>query len=93
MAESEAARQERVIGALVRAGMAPADAARVVETAAAADQRLPTDQEIADDAREVGTPGDIENSRQWWWLTLARMPGWQTFTRVLDAQTKEQNNA
>ena len=88
MAESEAARQERVIGALVRAGMAPADAVRVVETAAAADQRLPTDQEIAEDAQEVGTPGDIENSRQWWWFTLAKLSAWQTYTRVLDAQPK-----
>lgn len=74
---------------LVLAGMAPSDAVRVVETAAAAKQQLPTDQEIAEDAQEVGTPADIENSRQRWWYMLAKLPAWQTYTRVLDAVTSD----
>ena len=86
MAESEAQRQERVIRSLVQAGMMPSDAERAVQTAAEAEQRLPSDTEIADDAAAVGTEGAVENSRQWWWFTVAKLKAWQTFTRVLDAK-------
>lgn len=93
MAESEAQRQERVIRALVQAGMMPSDAERAVQTAAEAEQRLPSDTEIADDAAAVGTEGAVENSRQWWWWTLAKLTAWSTYTRILDAQPKEPDNA
>lgn len=84
--QAEARRQERAIAALVEAGMMPGDAERAVRAAAAAEQRLPSDTEIADDVALVGTDADIENSRQWWWWTLAQKTAWQKFTRVLDAQ-------
>lgn len=89
MAESEPQRQERVIRALVLAGVQPSDAVKVVEEAAKAEQRLPTDSDIADDAAAVGTAEDVENSRQWWWWTLTKLTAWSTYTRVLDAQPKE----
>lgn len=87
--ESEPQRQERVIRSLVLAGMMPSDAVRVVETAAAAGQQLPTDSDIADDAAAVGTTDDVENARQWWWWTLAKLTAWSTYTRILDAKPKE----
>lgn len=83
--QAEARRQERAIAALVAAGMMPGDAERAVRAAAAAEQRLPSDIEIADDVAFVGTDADIENSRQWWYWTLARLAAWRKSTRMLDA--------
>lgn len=83
--QAEARRQEEAIRTLVLAGLAPGDAARVVTTAALAEQRMPTDAEIAEDAGVTGSDADIENSRQAWWLTLARLTAWSEFTRLLEA--------
>lgn len=84
--QAEQRRQEAAIRELVAAGMMPSDAERVVRTAAAAEQRLPSDIEIADDVAFVGTDADIENSRQGWWYALAGLDAWQKYTRILEAQ-------
>lgn len=83
--QREARRQEEAVTALVLAGLSPSDAARVVSVAARAEQRLPTDAEIAEDANVTGSDADIENSRQAWWITLTSLTAWAEFTRLLDA--------
>jgi hypothetical protein len=68
----------------LEAGMMPADIEAALHDAAAADQQLPTEAEIAEDARI--TEADIERDKLWWFYNSAVPP---EYKRLLTAIATE----
>lgn len=71
---------------LIRAGLMPDDAQKVLDAARAAEQALPTEFDIAEDAQI--TEADQRESRTWYWFNPA-VP--QEYKRLLTAS--EADNA
>lgn len=68
---------------LVRQGVMPAIAERIIANAAAANQELPTQAEVDEDSKI--TPADLELAAQWWLYTPAVV---RKYKRLLHAKAK-----
>ena len=74
---------QRAYQIALAAGMMPADIEDALRDAAQAEQRLPTEAELAEDA--LVTEADVARSRQWWLLN-PHVPA--EFRRLLMAEER-----